>query len=195
MIFTKINESNNNLTRKSNETLQGSRVCLRTRCQATPTSKSRAAADKLQLLQRLNKGQPIRSVRRQQPHTPALVHGQQHPQQVAHGENEGLQVAVAGLLEHFHSGPEAHEGLDGPEEHHAHHHNREDRYVAAGHVHDEHVHGQTFNRAEGDVPRAFVDQLAVVFVVGLFHLVADRSVLGRDEARGTRELGQLLVTS
>lgn len=43
-------------------------------------------------------------------------------------------------------------GLNGSEEHHADHHDGEDGDGASSHPHDEHVHGNLFDRAQGNVP-------------------------------------------
>lgn len=51
-----------------------------------------------------------------------------------------------------------HQSLYGPPSHHAHHHDREDGDGVPRHVHDEQIHGDLFERAQGDIPASLARQ-------------------------------------
>lgn len=67
--------------------------------------------------------------------------------------------------------------LDGSEEEHAHHHNREYGDGIASHVHDEQIHRNLLGRCQGYVPRSFHNQVAINLMSNIAMRITQRWII------------------
>lgn len=100
---------------------------------------------------RIRKCQPIRGMGRQQSHAVTLVQRQSDVDQIS----QKVDKLLPGRLNSFNyfecrSGRQ--HRLNRSDEHHHHHHDREDTDRASGHVHNQQVHGELFDRTQRNVP-------------------------------------------
>ena len=95
-----------------------------------------------------------------------LVHGQRHVGEVPQYEHHLLTEEIdarARNLESLEGLGHGEEGLEGSEHHHEDHHDGEDGDGVTRHPHDEQVHGDLFERSQGNVPTPLDLQIRICF--------------------------------
>lgn len=109
----------------------------------------------------------------------AFVQRQSHVHEVAQEEGSLLTHQLVSL-DRFEGAAGREQSLNESNDHHAHHHYREDGYGIATHVHDQEVHRHLFNWPQRQFPGLLDDQVALVRLLGhLAVVLSDRWIVAR----------------